>query len=44
VLDSLEKGLLPLYCLFLDEYAVRLRQYGELDLVHEFEEWRLRLK
>jgi hypothetical protein len=44
VLDSLEKGLLPLYRLFLDEYAVRLRQYGELDLARAFEEWRQRLE
>lgn len=43
MVDSLEKGLLPLYRLFLDEYIMRLRQYGELDLVHAFEEWRQRL-
>ena len=43
VLDSLEKGLLPLYRLFLDEYAERLRQYGELELGHAFEQWRQRL-
>ncbi len=44
VVDRLEKGLLPLYRLFLDEYAVRLRQYGELDLARAFEEWRQRLE
>jgi predicted nucleotidyltransferase len=43
VVDSLEKGLLPLYRLFLDEYAERLRQYGELELGHAFEQWRQRL-
>jgi len=44
VVDSLEKGLLPLYRLFLDGYAVQLRQYGEFDLAHAFEEWRQRLE
>ncbi len=44
VVDSLEKELLPLYRLYLDDYAVRLQQYGELDLVHAFQEWRQRLE
>jgi predicted nucleotidyltransferase len=43
VVDRLEKGLLPLYRLFLDEYAVRLQQYGEFELAHAFEQWRQRL-
>jgi len=42
--QNLEKGLLPLYRLFLDDYAVRLRQYGELDLAHAFQEWRQHLE
>jgi len=44
VVDRLEKGLLPLYRLFLEEYAVRLQQYGELDVAHAFQEWRQRLE
>jgi hypothetical protein len=43
-LEVLDKGLAPLYRLFLDEYALRLRQYGEFDLVQAFEEWRQRLE
>lgn len=39
-LDALEKGLIPLYRLFLDDYALRLRQYGELDRARAYEEWR----
>jgi hypothetical protein len=44
IVEILERGLLPLYRLFLDDYAVRLRDYGELDLVQTFQEWRQRLE
>jgi hypothetical protein len=43
VLAILERGLLPLYRLFVDEYAVRLGQEGELDRARAFEAWRQRL-
>jgi len=43
VLASLQRGLVPLYRLFVDEYAERLRQEGELDRARAFEEWRQRL-
>jgi hypothetical protein len=39
----LERGLIPLYRLFLDEYAVRLREYGAGTAAHALEEWRRRL-
>jgi hypothetical protein len=40
VVGMLEWGLIPLYRLFLDEYAVRLREYGEGTAAHALEEWR----
>jgi hypothetical protein len=43
VLAILERGLLPLYRLFVEEYAVRLGQEGELDRARAFEAWRQRL-
>jgi hypothetical protein len=44
VLDLLERGLLPLYRRFLDEYATRLRHYGEVDRARAVEEWQRRLE
>jgi hypothetical protein len=43
VLDLLERGLLPLYRCFIDEYAMRLRHYGEVDRARAFEDWQRRL-
>jgi hypothetical protein len=40
VMDFLDQGLLPLYRLFLDEYAERLLRDGERDTAHAFQEWR----
>jgi hypothetical protein len=44
VLEVLELGLLPLYRLFLAEYALRLRQYGEVDRARAVEEWQRHLE
>jgi hypothetical protein len=40
VIDFLDQGLLPLYRLFLDEYAERLLHYGERSTAHAFRDWR----
>jgi len=44
VVEILERGLLPLYRLFLEDYGVRLRAYGELNLVQALQEWRQRVE
>jgi hypothetical protein len=44
VISTIAAGLLPLYRLFVDEYALRLREYSELDIAEQFGEWRLRLE
>jgi hypothetical protein len=43
VVEIVEKGLLPLYRLFINDYEGRLREYGEVDLARAFQEWRQRL-
>lgn len=43
VIDLLARGLLPLYRIFVEEYAQQLRLYGEADLAQAFEDWRGRL-
>ncbi len=40
VLDLLTAGLVPLYRIFLDEYAMRLQEYGEPEAARAFQEWR----
>src|SRR5262245_38435879 len=44
VVEILERGLLPLYRLFLDDYEARMREYGELALAQAFREWRQRMQ
>jgi len=43
-LDVIERGLLPLYRMFLDDYEVRLRNYGQRDLADAFRMWREQLE
>jgi len=43
VVELLQKGVLPLYQRFLDDYESRLRAYGELELAQAYCEWRQRL-
>lgn len=43
VVEVLERGLLPLYRLFVGDYATRLRQYGEHELAAMFLVWRQQL-
>jgi hypothetical protein len=43
VAHALDQGLLPLYRRFVEEYAVRLREYGEGQLAGDFEKWRRQL-
>lgn len=43
VLRLLTHGLVPLYRLFLDEYASQLQAYGESDAARAFQTWRHRL-
>ncbi len=43
VLTLLAQGLLPLYRLFLDDYATRLREYGEPEAARALQTWRHRL-
>ena len=38
------EGLVPLYRLFVEDYAPRLRGYGEAALADGFTEWRRRLE
>lgn len=42
VLECAEKGLLPLYRLFIDDYEARLRAYGEPELAQGFRDLRER--
>ena len=37
------RGLLPIYRMFVEEYAKRLRVLGERELANAFEQWRARL-
>lgn len=43
VLGLLTAGLVPLYRIFLDEYAMRLQEYGEGDTILVLQVWRHRL-
>ena len=43
VVDALRQGLLPLYRIFLADYELRLRDYGELELAQACSKWRERL-
>ena len=43
-LNVIERGLLPLYRIFLDDYEVRLRNYGQHDLADAFRVWRVQLE
>jgi predicted nucleotidyltransferase len=43
VVETLQKGVLPLYRIFLDDYEQRVREYGEFELAQAYREWRERL-
>jgi hypothetical protein len=44
MLELIDRGLLPIYRIFLDDYETRLRNYGEQRLVDSFGAWRERLE
>lgn len=44
VVEILNKGVLPLYRMFLADYERRLREYGEPELAQAYREWRERLE
>ena len=43
-LDVIERGLLPIYRIFLDDHETRLRDYGEHGLAEAFRAWRQQLE
>ena len=44
VTEALRQGMLPLYRLFVEEYAERLRACGAVELARAYREWHARLK
>ena len=43
VVEMLEKGILPLYRIFLADYERHLHDYGAVELARAFRAWRERL-